>query len=334
MREVKIYFFSFFIIVLCIFIYINRDSQEDIKKLDLDIYRFEQSLFETDSSKINQDVNIWKKELGSFFERFNFEILKIPSHSADYQKELIRFVSNSDMRESYDSLLEAYPNLDFLKNELGESFGRYKYFFPNNKVPRILTYFSGFNYGVVSNDTILAIGLDYFLGENSTFYKRLGTPSYLNFQKQKKFILPNCMEVWANKEFARYNQGNDFLSMMLFKGKLMYFIDVMLPDMNNANKLRFSNAQLQWCNNNEKKIWSHFISNDILFSTDFKKYRSYISYSPLAKGMPKESPGRIAYWLGWKIVDAYMEKIPSTSIDELMRKTNSQQILQNSGYKP
>jgi hypothetical protein len=156
----------------------------------------------------------------------------------------------------------------------------------------------------------------------------------MRFKNQKKFILPYCFEAIANNEFGAFDRGNDFLSQMIYKGKIMYFLDVMLPQLPKADKLRFSKKQIAWCEENEKNIWAYLIDNEILFSTDVKQFNSYINYSPFAKGMSNKSPGRIAYWLGWKIVDEYMANNTSLTLEKLMQNINAQEILQQSGYKP
>ena len=154
------------------------------------------------------------------------------------------------------------------------------------------------------------------------------------FTNQKKFILPYCFEAIANNEFGAFDRGNDFLSQMIYKGKIMYFLDVMLPQLPKADKLRFSKKQFKWCEENEQSIWAYLIDNEILFSTDVKRFNSYINYSPFAKGMTNKSPGRIAYWLGWKIVYEYTENNKNLTLEQLMQNTDAQQILQQSGYKP
>ena len=326
-------FFLFLVVVLCVFVFRNNKS-DTAKTKAIKIYRFEQTLFTTDSIKIKDDILEWETELGSFFERFNQEILRTNSQSAGYRDEILSFVYHPDMREAYDTLMKKYPNVDFLERDLADAFDRYKHHFPERKEPRVITYFSGFNFGVVTNDSILAIGLDYFLGKDCCFYKRLSFPEYMRFKNQKKFILPYCFEAIANNEFGAFDRGNDFLSQMIYKGKIMYFLDVMLPQLPKADKLRFSKKQIVWCEENEKNIWAYLIDNEILFSTDVKQFNSYINYSPFAKGMSNKSPGRIAYWLGWKIVDEYMENNTNLTLEKLMQNINAQEILQQSGYKP
>ena len=151
---------------------------------------------------------------------------------------------------------------------------------------------------------------------------------------QQRFILPFAFEAIANNEFGQFDNRTDFLSQMIFKGKIMYFLDLVLPEISAADKLRYNKTQFKWCQENEKNIWTFFIEKELLFSTEIKRFNSYINYAPFAKGMPKDSPGRIAYFVGWKIVNDYMQNNPTSSLQALMQNTNSQEILQQSRYKP
>ena len=49
--------------------------------------------------------------------------------------------------------------------------------------------------------------------------------------------------------------------------------------------------------------------------------------------MPREAPGRVAYFIGYKIVCSYMEN-NNVSIEELIYLNNSQEFLKRSKYKP
>ena len=79
------------------------------------------------------------------------------------------------------------------------------------------------------------------------------------------------MEVWCNNDFGQYDNGNNLLARMIYKGKLMYFIDKMLPEFSRADKLRFSGKQLKWCNENEHNIWTYLIDNDLLSHSSSSK---------------------------------------------------------------
>ena len=90
---------------------------------------------------------------------------------------------------------------------------------------------------------------------------------------------------------------------------------------------------MAWAEENEASIWEYFIHEDLLFSKKESKFRSFIDYAPFAKGMPKEAPGRVAYFIGYKMVSEYMEN-NKIDIEELMYLTDSREFLQQSKYKP
>ena len=50
--------------------------------------------------------------------------------------------------------------------------------------------------------------------------------------------------------------------------------------------------------------------------------------------MPEESPGRIGWWVGWKLVDSYMKSNPDVTINQLFLERDCKKILTLSGYKP
>ena len=70
-----------------------------------------------------------------------------------------------------------------------------------------------------------------------------------------------------------------------------------------------------------------------MYNKDYNSYSTFFSDSPFTKGMPKESPGRLGYWVGYKIIESYMIN-NRVSLSELMKNDNSQEILLQSKYKP
>ena len=121
---------------------------------------------------------------------------------------------------------------------------------------------------------------------------------------------------------------------MLYKGKVVYLLTKILPYYSVEDILRFSPQQFSWCQENESAIWSYFIENDLLFSKQEREFLSYLNPSPFAKGMPRDSPGRIAYYVGYKIINNYMKRSPELTLLELTKEIDSHEILKKSRYKP
>ncbi|MDC0249336.1 hypothetical protein OAK24_00475 [Flavobacteriales bacterium] len=304
------------------------------KKVDLKINRFEQILFEINIDNVAELTKRLRSDFGTFDEVFAAQIIqKGRLTDAEYQNELLAFTQHNDMREAYDSVALLFADFSEIEEELEFAFGQFSVDFPSYPIPQITTFFGGFNYGVVTYDDNIAIGLENFLGESSKYYALLGDPSYLRFQKQRKFITCNVMEVWLNEYFQQYLGGIDLLSQLIYRGKIMYCIDKMLPESAMRDKFRFTKLQMDWVEENEKSIWQYIVHQDLLFSTKEQDFRSFINYAPFAKGMPPEAPGRVAYYIGYRMVSEFMDN-NEIDIEELMYLTDSRWFLKQSKYKP
>ena len=319
----------FFLVVIWVF-----PSFEKVEKVELKVNRFEQELFSINAENVIKRSNRWDETFGSFNEVFATQIMQTSQLDEEqYYNGLLAFTHNQDMREAYDSTALLFSDFSEIQHDLELAFGQFAAAFPSYPIPEITTFFGGFNFGVVTYDNNIAIGLENFLGQNSKYYQYLGDPKYLRFQKQKRFISSNVMEVWFNEYFQEYLWGRDFLSQMIYKGKMMYFLDKMLPELDMADKFRFTGEQMAWVEENEASIWEYFVQEDLLFSKKESEFRSFVNYAPFAKGMPKEAPGRVAFFIGYKMVIKYM-KNNKIDIEELMYLTDSKEFLQQSKYKP
>ena len=324
------FFFPFLLFVLC-----SCDVNNVSSDSNLDIYRFENHLFSTTEANASVNKNIWDKELGDFSHSY-YSFIANTDYRSDslFNNQLFSFITNADMREVYDTINNKFKDFSNIKIQLDYAFSEHSRIFPNYPTPKIITMFSGFNYGVVIQDSLIAIGLDFYLGKNSVFYERLGDPEYLRFQKQSKFMLPNIMEAWYDSFFSRYNKKSNLLSELIYKGKIMFLLSKTLPKHSMEDRLRFSKSELNWCMENESLIWTFLIENNLLFSTRDKDYRSYLNYSPFSKGMTQESPSRIAYFIGYEIVNKYMNINSDISLNDLMLQNDHMLILNKSKYKP
>ena len=92
--------------------------------------------------------------------------------------------------------------------------------------------------------------------------------------------------------------------------------------------------QNQYCKQNEFNIWSYFIAQKKLYTTDQAEIMKFTVDGPFTSSLSKEAPPRIGYWVGRQIVKQYMEKNPNVTLEQLMNETNAQQILTKAKYKP
>ena len=90
---------------------------------------------------------------------------------------------------------------------------------------------------------------------------------------------------------------------------------------------------MDWVEENEVGIWQYIVNNDLLFSKEEQQFRTLINYAPFAKGMPPEAPGRVGYYIGYRMVNEYMRN-NEINLEDLMCLTDSREFLKQSRYKP
>ena len=123
---------------------------------------------------------------------------------------------------------------------------------------------------------------------------------------------------------------------MVYYGKQLYFAEKMLPDHAPTDLIGYSSDQYNWTVDNEYQIWSHFIQNDHLFSTDRALDKRFLELAPFSKFgllLDAESPSRVGRYIGWQIVRAYAEKNPDLELRQLL-VTPEEIIYKKSKYKP
>jgi hypothetical protein len=299
------------------------------------VERFDQDLFSGDPGNMDSIIAFLQHRYGSFFELFTRRILSIgDTGSPGFTQRFQSFLTNFDNYSAYRKVQQLYPGPGKLDEKLNEAFRQYRRYFPDNRVPRIIAFVSGFNYSVVSDSGLLAIGLDKYLGPEEEYYSRFGIYNYLRMNMHADKIPSDCMHLWAETEFAYNDSVNNLLTHMIYEGKIMFYVKAMLPDDPDSLLWGFSGPQMEFCTRNEKQMWTNLVEYKQLFLTDRFTIDKYTLEGPFTSGFSQESPGRAAVWIGYRIVEKYMKKNRSISLKDLMKEDDYQKILTLSGYNP
>jgi hypothetical protein len=303
---------------------------------DLKVNRFDKDLFalKTDSQSIPQ-----LKKLASaypdFFYLFTKRIINIGDSSNPQMPGLLHgFLHDRYINEMYQEVSKQYADVSEYNRDLTAAFKAYHYFFPEAKIPEITYFVSGYNYASITTATTLGIGLEMYLGNRYEPYTLLEIPAYKQQMMCKEYIVNDALQSWISTEFEKEEDYKSLLHQMLFRGKVMYTIEKLLPDMPDSIRMGYTAAQLKWCNEFEPKIWSHFVEKKLLFAALRGDSFKYINEGPFTAGLPRESPGKIGVWVGYQIIKKYAEQHPEVSLKQLFANYNAQQLLTQSKYKP
>jgi gliding motility-associated lipoprotein GldB len=338
----KTYFLTLYslltIVLISLFLSCGNNPLEiDVSEVqvDLKVDRFEQDLFKDESDIDTNNIHELHELYGVFFEDFTESVISIGS----VKNPSIHFRLNAFKNDPYIKEVKAetdklYQDFSKYEAQLVDAFKHYKHYFPKKKIPKIITYVSGFNYAITTDESYLGIGLDMFLGGSYEAYGQLGLPQYKTAFMSKQSLVPGAMLGWVSTEFEMEQKNADLLTEMIHQGKILYLLDALMPKSPGTTKISYTDKQLQWCDANEEQVWFYFIDNNLLYTKETTEIIKYMGEAPFIQGFPEGSPGRIGHWVGWQIVKAYMKKNPTVSIESLMNHQDAQQLLNESKYKP
>tara|TARA_B100000900_G_scaffold416220_1_gene450209 strand:+ start:1115 stop:2074 length:960 start_codon:yes stop_codon:yes gene_type:complete len=290
-----------------------------------------ESLYELNPEKVSLDS--LQKEYGYFWEVYREHILSLPNDSS-FADALSSFQQDSNYQKVYADVKNTFADFKQYEQELTTVIQRYNHHFPSRIIPRVVTFYGAFNYPVVNTDSVIGIGLDMFLGKELDYYQKLVEkyPSYMHQQFQPNYMTALVMKGWLETEYPTMQQN--FLSQMVQQGRVQYVLAQLLPNTPDSVLMGYTKSQIEWCEASEFSIWQFFIQEDLLYTNKYEQIIKYLQPAPFSGRMPKESPGRVAVWTGWQIVKAYMNRHPSTTLQELMAIPDAQLLLNESKYKP
>jgi hypothetical protein len=250
---------------------------------------------------------------------------------------LLRFCSDKQNNEVYALTKKVFADTRPIEEGLQEAFSHYLYYFPGRAVPSVFTCITGFNNSIITGDSVLGIGLDRYLGSDCEYYPRLDIYKYIAARMTPENIVPDCIYGWGTSEWDFSQLGysaDNVLSEIIHQGKLKYFERCMLPETSDEIIFGYTPDQMKFCRNNESQMWQYLIENNLLFRSDQFTIRKLTGEAPFTTYFTKESPGRAAVWLGFRIVESYMIKNPGIKINEMIRNTDVQSILEKAKYSP
>jgi len=306
-------------------------------KADVRIMRLEKDLFTLNPDDIPAAIPALRQKYDGFLQLFSYVINTGDVNSSSFSDFMIRFCTDKQNNDVYSQVMNLYPELGYVEKGLNDAFSNYLYYFPGKAVPKFYSCISGFNNSIITGDSVLGFSLDRYMGANCEYYPRLEIYSYMSARMTPDYIVPDCIYGWGASEWdfgsMKYHADN-VITEMLHEGKLKYFEKCMLPNLPDEIIFGFTPGQMKFCRNNEGQMWQYLVENDLVFKTDHFTIRKLVGDAPFTSYFTNESPGRAAVWIGFRIVESHMDKNRGTSLENLMKNINIQEILELAKYNP
>lgn len=335
-------------LIFTLMISCQKDSVNvpDVSGIDgnFDLFRTEQELMKLDTNSVSVGLAELMDKYPAFMNIYMNNVMGFTDQEdPEIQAQNIKgFIQDENINLLYQAVQIQYGDFDDLEKDFRAAFKLYKYYFPERNVPDIYTFIS--EYGIQrfifsdqdGNDA-LGIGLDLFLGSDYPYQEFIpNNPAfsqYLIRRFNKAHLVKRGVGAMV-EDVLGPNKGNILLDKMIHNGKKLYILDHLLPYTPDSIIMEYTDAQLNWCEDNQLEMWAYLLKEDLFYESDINKINKLVNPAPNYPGMPDEAPGRTGNYIGWKIVEAYMKRNPEKTLQDLVVFEDAQKLLELSKYKP
>ena len=313
---------------------------------EVNIIRFDSALLSVRTTEVQSDVDslyahypdfmpLWVNSvlynyLG-FLEDAGF--IKMAADSlVPYQIPVFLHDKYTGLEQANFDTQRTFADITNIQQSLNLAYGRWLTIAPKHHIPDIYFMLSAFFYPLVSIGDNMAVGVEGYLGSDYPFYDQV----VYNYQKQT--MRPECIPVNIILQDLKQTYPSRFtqdrlIDQMIYQGIIMYTAAALFAEQPEYEIIGYPKDKWQWCEKYEADLWKTMMDRQVLFSTDPAVQASFLSDGPFTSEISQDSPARIGTWIGWRIVEQYMNN-NNVSLAELLQSTDAQLVLEHSKYRP
>ena len=303
-------------------------------RLDLDMYAASQSYQakpKPDSSKIYDQYFAAHRNFLVDWIFYGDDSMATDSVLTVFMAE---FLSDPNAAQLFSDIEERFPAsgedpLAGMENLLH----RYKYYFPNEPTPVVITFADGFPGTIQAgleqlfiSRRYIGIGIHYLMGKSYRYYPP-DMPQYIRRRCNPKHLPALVAHQYADILIPPppVETNPVLVDHVVQQGLQMYLVDKLLgPEVPDSMKLFYTDQQMLWANTYQARAYKEMV--DVLYDVDAGLIRRYTDDSPFTSQLARESAPRLGQFIGWKIIQKYAEKHPEQELEELIRHTDYQAV--------
>lgn len=304
----------------------SLNTHVELKRFDKELHNYL-----VDPTSIKEDS--LRLVYGDFLKAYgSVAINDLQSDGKDFFPKIRKYFSNPQLDQLYTDVLTTFADMSEYEKELYEVNVLIQNNFQGKHLPVLYAYVSGLKSNTIVLQNGIGISLDKYLGEDYPLYTQF-FEKYKRIQMTPRMLIRDLVKAWVMTEMPISNKKKDLLSNMVVQGKVIYILSQLLPTWKEQDLIGYTPQQWEWAETNEKRIWKQMIQQNQLFTTEYMDILKYMEDAPYTSAVSTESPGRLGIWMGWQIVSSYVNNT-HTSLEQLLKETDSQKILKLSKYNP
>ena len=311
-------------------------TESKMEPVTVEFIRFDRALMNVSAASALDDIRLLYHEYPDFMPVFVEDILGIdPSDTAYLVEALPKFLSDTvyGFAQTNQREKELFADITDIEKEVDKAFTRIHYLYPEMTIPQLYLFISGFNSSIMFFGDDIAVGADMYLGSDYEFYNRV-VYDYQKLTMRKECIAADVVSAYLFRNLPYTAKQSRLLDNMLYRGKIMYLLSLLLPDEKPWDVMGYTKEQWDWCLHYERAIWNTMMDKRDLFKTESVVLTSYLNDGPFTAEISQDAPSRLGTWVGWRIAESYMNHNDTVTLQQLMAEPDAEHILEYSFYRP
>ncbi|MBP5419574.1 MAG: hypothetical protein J6Y72_07180 [Bacteroidales bacterium] len=285
----------------------------------------------------SNDIAMLKEKYGAYFDAFcQYEIEVGSPDSAQIIRNLNGFLHWEELPSVLQTVDSVFTEDVFndIESRLSDAFACMKVLIPSINEPHIASHCSGFNSNILVDSTYISFSVEHYLGSDCRYYEWLQTPMYSRRAKSTEYIAADIIKCWLYANFPDVSSQHDVINAMIYQGKILYAARRLMPTEPLKHIFGYNDADMQWCKDNEKLIWTGLVDKKLLYDNSPMDINKLVRDAPFTAQFGQNVPGRAALFCAFRIVCNYMENNPTTILADLLNEPDAQKILMGAKYTP
>ena len=315
---------------------VNNDPAAKAPLFQVKVGRFDSAFFSMDTTHTKIEIEKLLKAYPGFGEDFITRIL------------LLKRVNDTHgIKVFYRNYLPIYKEVQKLnaikiaKPAIEDAFKRLHFYFPKYALTHNVILFVGplESYGNIITSDAIAIGLQMHMGVQSKWYydEHIQTiyPTYLSRRYTPDYIALSTVQNILSDIYSPSIKSQTLITQIIEAGKIQYIMNACFYNTPDSLRLGYTNEHCINIKNQEEKIWTYLLHEKLIYSTQPMDIDNFMQDAPFSNLFGEALPGNIGKYIGYRIVDAWMQQKAQRGITmEALLNTSSDKIFEKAAYNP
>ena len=281
------------------------------------VQRFDEAFFALDTNNLGNGIADLYKNYPEFSNDFFSRILQLDPHLDSikvkiFYKQYLPFYIDSRSKNIAKEI----------DDNLNKALARFHFYFPEYSMPNSLVYFIS--------------PLNSFANVLGTKYIGVGLQTTKTQANASSKIPFYCVQNLVDDYLSNNQQEKNLLYQMIESGKRQYILNTISLNTPDTLLWDYSSVQLKAVKEQESEIWQYLKEQHMLMSNERIDFLNILGDANNNSLLGAPFPGNIGKYIGYKIVESYMQKQTTKPWNDLRKlvATPASEIYAGASYQP